>query len=248
MTSRCLCGLRNGILLEFDDVLDALETIQPQVEGTFYPTGLGAEGAGHAPFPDLFGWLIGPDRANAFERQFLAYEDDALRAAYPDAFVYVRWDRDAGDQPAMRLFHAPVSADTPMPGKAGCTATWARFWTHGEPSKGSLSISCDLKSGRCLASCSGKSALALPFRVAPGKLMPLITLQGTQAYRGRKRSPWEIYDGAYWSYVLGTSDSILVYGTRKEPGEKPAGLVDRLIASVGHSLLAEARRSRWPGP
>lgn len=248
MTSKCLYGLRGGILLEFDDVLDALEVIQPQVEGTFYPTGLGAESMGQAPYPDLFGWLIGPDRANAFEELFLAHEDEAIQAAYPDAFTYVRWDQGDWGQPSMRLFHAPVAADTPMHGKAGCRATWARFWTHGESSGEGLVLYCDLISGRCLADRPGRHGSVLTFRIAPGKLLPLITLQGAHAYRDRKGSPWKIYDGAYWHYVLGTCDSILVYGTREEPDGKPAHIVDRLIASVRRSFLAETRRSRWPEP
>ena len=246
MTSRCLYGLRNGILLEFDEVLDALEVIQPQVGGTFYPTGLGFEGAGPVPFPDLFYWLIAPDRADAFEDLFLAYEDETIKATYPDAFSYIRWDLSDDGQPSMRLFRAPVSADTPMPGKAGCRATWARFWTYEKPSMKRLDISCNLVDGRCLASRPNGGAQALPFRVAPGKLLPLITLQDASTYRDRDSSLWKIYDGAYWSYILGTSDSVLVYGTKEEPGEKPAGVAERLIASVRRSFLVEARRRRWP--
>ncbi len=248
MASKCLCGLRNGILLEFDDVLDALEVIQPQVEGTFYPTDLGAASVGQAPFPDLFGWLIGPDRADAFEELFLSYEDEAIKAAYPDAFTYVRWDQDNRGQPAMRLLHAPVAEDTPMPGKDGRRATWARFWTHGVPGGERLAISCDLMDGRCLAGRPGGRGPALPFRVDPDELLPLITLRGARAYRNREDLPWKIYDGVFWSYMLGTGDSVLVYGTREEPDEKPVRVADRLIASTRRSFLAEAHRSRWPEP
>ena len=246
MTSRCPCGLRNGILLEFDDVLDALEVIQPQVEGIFYPTGLGFEGTGLVPFPDLFGWLITPDKTDAFEELFLAHEDETIKATYPDAFAYIRWDQSDDGQPSMRLLRAPASADTPMPGKAGCRATWARFWTYEKPSLERLDISCNLIDGRCLASRSNSRAPALPFRVAPGKLLPLITMQGADAYHDRESSLWKIYDGAYWSYVLGAGDSVLVYGTKEEPDKKPAGVAERLIASIRRSFLAEAHRSHWP--
>lgn len=50
-------GLRDGWFRENEVILDAIETLQGQADGAFYPTEHGPKGHTGAACPDLWGYL-----------------------------------------------------------------------------------------------------------------------------------------------------------------------------------------------
>lgn len=129
-------GLRDSWLLEDDALLDSIEALQAQADGTFYPTGRGPESCASIACTDLWGYLVPPSEAEAFERLFLTYEDERIAKLYAKRFVYARWRDDAEGKPEVDFFPAPVLKETPLPGSVGKKATWARFWTWGACPRG----------------------------------------------------------------------------------------------------------------
>ena len=51
-------GLRDSWFWEDDAILDAIETLQDQADGTFYPAEYGPEGHTDIACPNLWGYLI----------------------------------------------------------------------------------------------------------------------------------------------------------------------------------------------
>lgn len=78
---------------------------------------------------------------------------------------------------------------------------------------------------------------AARFRVAAAKLTPYATIGEGVRYGERGESPWIIYDGFYWSYILETDDAVLFRGTKSGSSEKS----DDLILSLFRSIRRSAR-------
>ena len=124
-------GLRDGWFWEDDAILDAIETLQGQADGTFYPTEYGPEGHTDIARPDLWGYLIPKEQSEPFERLFAAREDEQVAKLYGTRFAYARWYNGADGEPKVGFLPAPVSREEPLAGGVGEKATWARFWTWG---------------------------------------------------------------------------------------------------------------------
>lgn len=165
-------GLRDSWLLEDDALLDSIEALQAQADGTFYPIGLGPESCAGIACPDLWGYLFPPTEAEAFERLFLAHEDKRIAKLYAKRFAYVRWRDGAGDKPEVGFLPAPVLKETPLPGSGGKKATWARFWSWGPAAEYHFDMYCDLITGRCSAEIVSEMETlpAARFRVAAANL------------------------------------------------------------------------------
>ena len=71
-------GLRDSWLLEDDALLDSIEALQAQADGTFYPTGRGPESCAGIACRNLWGYLVPPSETEAFERLFLTHEDERI--------------------------------------------------------------------------------------------------------------------------------------------------------------------------
>lgn len=232
-------GLRDSWLIEDDTLLDSIEALQAQADGTFYPTGHGPESCASIACRDLWGYLIPPTEMEAFERLFLAHEDEQIAKLYAKRFAYARWRDGAGGEPEVGFLPAPVLKEAPLPGSAGKKATWARFWSWGPAAEHHFDMRCNLVTGRCSAEIvSEKKELpAARFRVAAAKLAPYVTIGEGVRYGEEKKNPWLIYDGPYWNYILGTGDAVLLRGTRMatvEKGTEP-------ILSLFHSIKRSGR-------
>lgn len=237
-------GLRDDWLLEDDTLLDSIEALQAQADGTFYPTGYGPESCASIACRDLWGYLIPPSEAEAFERLFLALEDERISKLYAKRFVYARWRDGAEGKPEVSFLPAPALKETPLPDSAGKKATWARFWSWGPGSGHHFDMHCDLVTGRCSAEIvSEKGTLpAAYFRVAAAKIAPYVTIGEDVHYGEDKRDPWMFYDGPYWDYILGTNDAVLLRGTRRATIEKGADPALSLLHSIKRSGRREMLR------
>ena len=60
-------GLRDSWFWEDDAILDAIETLQDQADGTFYPAEYGPEGHTDIACPNLWGYLIPQEESEPFE-------------------------------------------------------------------------------------------------------------------------------------------------------------------------------------
>ena len=171
-------GLRDGWFWEDDAVLDAIETLQDQANGTFYPTKYGPESLADVTCPDLWGYLIPQTEEKAFEKLFAAREDKRIAELYEGRFTYARWDIGTEGEAQVRFLPAPASVEKPIAGGVGKEATWARFWTWGPAPEGNIDIRCDLVTGWCeIEYTSGKRDLpSVKFRVAAAKLAPYTTI------------------------------------------------------------------------
>lgn len=232
-------GLRDGWFWEDDTILDAIELIQDQADGTFYPTEYGPESLVDIACPDLWGYLIPQEESEPFERLFTAREDEQIAKLYETRFAYARWGLGADGEAKASFLPAPVSREEPIAGGVGKKAMWARFWTWGAALEDNMDMRCDLVTGWCeIEYVSGKRDLpAARFRVAAPKLAPYATIGEGVRYGERKKNPWMIYDGFYWSYILGTDDAILLRGTRSGSSEKS----DDPILSLFRSIIRSAR-------
>lgn len=105
-------------------------------------------------------------------------------------------------------------------------------------------MSCDLVTGWCeIEYVSRKRDLpAARFRVAAAKLAPYATIGEGVRYGERGESPWMIYDGFYWSYILGADDAVLLRGTRSGPSEKSDKPILSLFRSIRRSARGVTRR------
>ena len=236
-------GLRDGWFWEGDVILDAIETLQGQADGTFYPTEYGPENHTDIACPDLWGYLIPPEESESFERLFAAREDEQIAKLYESRFAYARWDA-ANSEPKVSFLAAPVSEEGPIAGGIGKKATWARLWTWGPAPEGNIDIRCDLVTGWCeIEYVSRKRDLpAARFRVAAAKLAPYATIGEGVRYGERGEILWMIYDGFYWSYILGTDDAVLLRGTRGGSSEKSDDPVLSLFRSIRRSARGTTRR------
>lgn len=107
-------GLRDSWLLEDDPLLDSIEALQAQADGTFYPTGRGPESCAGIACRDLWGYLVPSSEAEAFERLFLTHEDERIAKLYAKRFAYARWRDGAEGKPEVSFFPAPrPQRDTP---------------------------------------------------------------------------------------------------------------------------------------
>ena len=75
-------GLRDSWFWEDDAILDAIETLQDQADGTFYPAEYGPEGHTDIACPNLWGYLIPQEESEPFERLFAAREDEQVAKLY----------------------------------------------------------------------------------------------------------------------------------------------------------------------
>ena len=237
-------GLRDSWLLEDDALLDSIEALQAQADGTFYPTGRGPESCAGIACRDLWGYLVPPSEAEAFERLFLTHEDERITKLYAKRFVYARWRDDVEGKPEVAFLPAPAPKETPFPGSVGKKATWARFWTWGPAPEGNIDIRCNLATGWCeIEYTSRKRDLpATRFRVAATKIAPYATIGEGARYGEGKKDPWMIYDGPHWDYILGTNDAVLLRGTRRATIEKGADPVLSLLHSIKRSGRREMLR------
>lgn len=237
-------GLRDSWFWEDDAILDAIETLQDQADGTFYPAEYGPEGHTDIACPDLWGYLIPQEESEPFERLFAAREDEQVAKLYGTRFAYARWYNGADGEPKVGFLPAPVSREEPLAGGVGEKATWARFWTWGPALEDNIDMSCDLVTGWCeIEYVSRKRDLpAARFRVAAAKLAPYATIGEGVHYGERGESPWMIYDGFYWSYILGTDDAVLLRGTRSGSSEKSDEPILSLFRSIRRSARGATRR------
>lgn len=237
-------GLRDGWFWEDGAVLDAIETLQGQADGTFYPIEYGPESLVDIACPDLWGYLVPRAEAEPFERLFAAREDKQIAKLYESRFAYARWRDGAEGKPEVGFLPAPTLKETPLPDSAGKKATWARFWSWGPGGGHHFDMHCDLVTGRCSAEIvSEKGTLpAAYFRVAAAKIAPYVTIGEDVHYGEDKRDPWMIYDGPYWDYILGTNDAVLLRGTRRATIEKGADPVLSLLHSIKRSGRREMLR------
>ena len=237
-------GLRDGWFWEDDAILNAIETLQGQADGTFYLTEYGPESLVDVACPDLWGYLIPQVEADPFERLFAAREDERIAKLYEDRFAYARWDVGADGEPKVGFLPAPVSEEEPIAGGIGEKATRARFWTWGPAPEGNIDIRCDLVTGWCeIVYVSRKRDLpAARFRVAAARLEPYATIGEGARYGERGEIPWMIYDGFYWSYILGTNDAVLLRGTRSGSSEKSDDPILSLFRSIRRSARGATRR------
>lgn len=237
-------GLRDSWLLEDDALLNSIEALQAQADGTFYPTGRGPESCADTACRDLWGYLVPPSEAEAFECLFLALEDERIAKLYAKRFVYARWRDGVEGKPEVSFFPAPVLKETPLPGSVGKRATWARFWSWGPAAEHHFDMRCDLVTGRCSAEIASEKGMlpAARFRVAAAKIAPYATICEGVCYGEGKKDPWMIYDGPYWDYILGTNDAVLLRGTRRATIEKGAEPVLSLLHSIKRSGRNEMRR------
>ena len=191
---------------------------------------------GHA-CPNLWGYLIPQEESEPFERLFAAREDEQVAKLYGTRFAYARWYNGADGEPKVGFLPAPVSREEPLAGGVGKKATWARFWTWGPALEDNIDMSCDLVTGWCeIEYVSRKRDLpAARFRVAAAKLAPYATIGEGVHYGERGESPWMIYDGFYWSYILGTDDAVLLRGTRSGSSEKSYEPILSLFRSIRRS-------------
>lgn len=237
-------GLRDDWFLEDDALLDSIEALQAQADGTFYPTGRGSESCAGIACTDLWGYLVPPSEAEAFERLFLALEDERISKLYARRFTYARWRDGVEGKPEVDFFPAPVLKETPLPGSVGKKATWARFWSWGPAAERHFDMHCNLVAGRCSAEITSEKGM-LPtarFRVAAAKLAQYATIGEGVRYGEGKKDPWMIYDGPYWDYILGTDDAVLLRGTRRATIEKGAEPVLSLLHSIKRSGRREMLR------
>lgn len=136
-------GLRDSWFWEDDAILDAIETLQDQADGTFYPAEYGPEGHTDIACPNLWGYLIPQEESEPFERLFAAREDEQVAKLYGTRFAYARWYNGADGEPKVGFLPAPVSREEPLAGGVGKKATWARFWTWGPALEDNIDMSCD---------------------------------------------------------------------------------------------------------
>ena len=92
-------GLRDSWFWEDDAILDAIETLQDQADGTFYPAEYGPEGHTDIACPNLWGYLIPQEESEPFERLFAAREDEQVAKLYGTRFAYARWYNGADGEP-----------------------------------------------------------------------------------------------------------------------------------------------------
>ena len=137
-------GLRDSWFWEDDAILDAIETLQDQADGTFYPAEYGPEGHTDIACPNLWGYLIPQEESEPFERLFAAREDEQVAKLYGTRFAYARWYNGADGEPKVGFLPAPVSREEPLAGGVGKKATWARFWPWGPALEDNIDMSCDL--------------------------------------------------------------------------------------------------------
>ena len=83
-------GLRDSWFWEDDAILDAIETLQDQADGTFYPAEYGPEGHTDIACPNLWGYLIPQEESEPFERLFAAREDEQVAKLYGTRFASPR--------------------------------------------------------------------------------------------------------------------------------------------------------------
>lgn len=237
-------GLRDSWLLEDDALLDAIEALQAQADGTFYPSGRGPESCAGIACRDLWGYLVPPSEAEAFERLFLTHEDERIAKLYAKRFVYARWRDGAESKPEVAFLPAPTLKETPLPGSVGKKATWARFWSWGPAAEHHFDMRCNLVTGRCSAEIVSRNETlpAARFRVAAAKIASYVTIGEGVHYGEGKKDPWMIYDGPYWDYILGTDDAVLLRGTRRATVEKGADPILSLLHSIKRSGRNEMRQ------
>ena len=107
-------GLRDSWLLEDGALLDSIEALQAQADGTFYPIGFGPESCASIACTDLWGYLVPPPETEAFERLFLANVDERIAKLYAKRFAYARWRDSTDDKPEVGFLPAPVSRRRPL--------------------------------------------------------------------------------------------------------------------------------------
>lgn len=107
-------GLRDSWFWEDDAILDAIETLQDQADGTFYPAEYGPEGHTDIACPNLWGYLIPQEESEPFERLFAAREDEQVAKLYGTRFAYARWYNGADGEPKVGFLPAPVSREEPL--------------------------------------------------------------------------------------------------------------------------------------
>ncbi|WP_195419579.1 hypothetical protein [Collinsella sp. D33t1_170424_A12] len=215
-------GLRDDWFWEDDSVLDAIEALQAQAGGMFYPTECGPESLAGVSCPDLWGYHVPQAEAEAFEPLFAARKGGQIAKLYESRFAYARWDAGADGEPKVGFLPAPVSKEEPIAGGVGKKATWARFWTWGPALEENIDIRCELVTGWCEIEYTPRrrDLPAARFRVAAARLAPYATIGEGARYSDHGESLWMVYDGFYWSYILGTDDAILLRGTRSGSPEK----------------------------
>ena len=189
VTRDAYLGLRDSWLLEDDALLDSIEALEAQADGTFYPTGHGPESCATIACTDLWGYLVPLSETEEFESLFLTHEDEQIAKLYAKRFVYARWHDGAEGKPEVGFFPAPVLNETPLPGSVCKKATWARFWSWGPGGEHHFDMHCDLVTGRCSAEIvSGNEALpAVHFRVAAAKIAPYVTI-GEDVHYGEEKN------------------------------------------------------------
>lgn len=180
----------------------------------------------------------------AVRAPFAAREDEKIAKLYENRFVYARWDVGADGEPKVDFLPAPASEEEPITGGVGEKATWARFWTWGSALEGNIDIRCDLVAGWCEIEyvSRNRDLPAARFRVAAAKLAPYATIGEGARYGERGEGPWMIYDGFYWSYILGTDDAVLLRGTRSGSSEKGGDPILSLFRSIRRSARGVMRR------
>lgn len=237
-------GLRDGWLWEDDAILDAIEVLQSQVDDTFYPTEYGPESLVDVACPDTWGYLVPQVEAEPFESLFASREDEQIAKLYGCRFAYARWDAGADGEAKASFLPAPVSREEPIAGGVWEKTTWSRFWTWGPAPGGNIDMRCDLATGWCeIEYVSEKRDVpAASFRVAAAKLAPYVTIGEGSRYGERGEIPWMIYDGFYWSYILGAGDAVLLRGTRMGSSEKRDDPIPSLFRSIRKSARGATRR------
>lgn len=146
-------GLHDGWFWEDDAVLDAIEVLQGQADGTFYPTEYGPESLVDVACPDLWGYLVPRAEAEPFERLFAAREDEQIAELYGGRFAYARWDIGADGEAKASFLPAPPSAKAPVTASTEKARGWFTTVSTGATS-----------SEPAMPSCFGEREAALPRR------------------------------------------------------------------------------------
>ena len=153
-------GLRDSWFWEDGAVLDAIEVLQGQADGTFYPTEYGPESLVDVACPDLWGYLVPRAEAEPFERLFAAREDEQIAELYGGRFAYARWGVGADGEPKVGFSPRPSPKRSPLreasarrrhghgsgrgdpPPRATSTyaATWSRVGAKSSTSPGSATF------------------------------------------------------------------------------------------------------------
>ena len=134
-------------------------------------------------------------------------------------------------------------------GGANCGRRWREGGGRGSgrgaaAPEGNIGIRCDLVTGWCEIEyvSRNRDLPAARFRVAAAKLAPYATIGEGARYGERGEGPWMIYDGFYWSYILGTDDAVLLRGTSGFFREGRRSITSPLFRSIRRSARGVMRR------